>query len=62
VSDRFQVSAVTVAAEAASLIKKEAEVSCDLDSIRLRAQGVCMRFNLILFVLEIRILSRTKDE
>ncbi len=49
-------------AAAASLIEKETEVSYNLHGIRLRAQGVCMRFNLILFVLvlvlvlEIRIL------
>ena len=32
--------------------------------MRLRAKAVCMRFNLILFVLvlEIRILEGTKDE
>jgi hypothetical protein len=46
----------------AGLIEKETEVSYDLFGIRLRAQGVYMLFNLILFVLvlvlvlEIRIL------
>ena len=35
----------------AGLIEKETEVSCDLYEIKLRAQGVCMRINLIFFVL-----------
>jgi len=48
----------------AGLIEKETEVSYDLNGMRLRAKAVCMRFNLILFVLvlEIRILEGTKDE
>jgi hypothetical protein len=52
------VSAQPPAKKTAGLIEKETEVSYDLYGIRLRAQGVCMRFNLILFVLvlEIRIL------
>ena len=52
------VSAHPPAKKTAGLIEKETEVSYDLYGIRLRAQGVCMRFNLILFVLvlEIRIL------
>ena len=42
----------------AGQIEKETEVSCDLYEIKLRAQGVCMRINLIflVLVLEIRIL------
>jgi hypothetical protein len=58
--NRFQVSALPPAKKTAGLIEKETEVSYDLHNIRLRAQGLCMRFNLILFVLvlvlEIRIL------
>jgi hypothetical protein len=62
------VSAQPPDKKAAGLIEKETDVSYDLHGIRLRAQGVCMRFNLIIIVLvvvlvlEIRILSRTKDE
>ena len=58
----FQVSAPPPAKKTAGLIKKETDVSYDLHGIRLRAQGVCMRFNQIFFVLvlvvvlEIRIL------
>jgi len=53
-----QSSAQLPAKKTAGLIEKETEVSYDLYGIRLRAQGVCIRFNLILFVLvlEIRIL------
>jgi hypothetical protein len=56
------VSAQPLAKKTAGLIEKETDVSYDLHGIRLRAQGVCMRFYLILFVLvlvvvlEIRIL------
>jgi hypothetical protein len=56
------MSAQPLAQKTAGLIEKETEVSYDLYVIRLRAKGVCMRFNLILFVLvlvlvlEIRIL------
>jgi hypothetical protein len=56
------VSAQPPAKKTAGLIEKETEVSYDLFGIRLRAQGVYMLFNLILFVLvlvlvlEIRIL------
>ena len=52
------VSAAAGQKKTAGLIEKETEVSYDLYGIRLRAKGVCMRFNLILFVLvlEIRIL------
>jgi hypothetical protein len=56
------VSAQPPAKKRADLIEKETEVSYDLYGIRLRAKGVCMQFNLILFVLvlvlvlEIRIL------
>ena len=63
-----QVSALPLNKKTVGLIEKETEVSYDLHDIRLRVQGVCIRFNLILFVpvlvlvLEIRILSRTKDE
>jgi len=59
---RFQVSAQPPAQKTAGQIEKETEVSCDLYEIKLRAQGVCMRINLILLVvvlvlvLEIRIL------
>jgi hypothetical protein len=55
---RCQVSALPPAKKTAGLIEKETEVSYDLYDIRLRAKGVFMRFNLILFVLvlEIRIL------
>jgi hypothetical protein len=45
------VSAQPPAKKTAGLIEKETEVSYDLRGIRLRAQGVCIRFNLILFVL-----------
>ena len=59
-----QVSAQPLAKKTAGLIENETEVSCDLYEIKLRAQGVCMRINLIFFVLvlvlvlvlEIRIL------
>jgi hypothetical protein len=57
-----QDSAQPPAKKTAGLIEKETEVSYDLYGIRLRAKGVCIRFNLILFelvlvlVLEIRIL------
>jgi hypothetical protein len=61
---RCLVSAQPLAKKKAGLIEKETEVSYDLHGIRLRAQGVYMQFNLILFVLvlvlvlvlEIRIL------
>jgi hypothetical protein len=59
---RFFTSAQPPAKKTAGLIEKETEVSYDLYGIRLRAKSVCMRFNLILFVLvlvlvlEIRIL------
>jgi hypothetical protein len=46
-----QGSAQPPASGVTSLIEKETEVSYDLCGIRLRAKGVCMRFNLILFVL-----------
>jgi hypothetical protein len=56
------VSAQPPAKKTAGQIEKETDVSYDLHGIRLRAQGACMRFNQILFVLvlvvvlEIRIL------
>jgi hypothetical protein len=52
------VSAQPPAKKAAGLIEEETEVSYDLYTIRLRALGLYMLFNLILFVLvlEIRIL------
>ena len=56
------MSAQPLAAGATSLIEEETEVSNDLHAKRLKAQGVYMRFNLILLVLglvlvlEIRIL------
>jgi hypothetical protein len=59
------VSAPPPAKKTAGQIEEETDVSYDLHGIRLRAQGVCMRFNLILFVLvlvvviEIRILEGT---
>jgi hypothetical protein len=45
------VTAQPPSKETASQIEEETDVSYDLHGIRLRAQGVCMRFNLILFVL-----------
>jgi hypothetical protein len=57
-----QCSAQPPAKKTAGLVEKETEVSYDLHGIRLRAQGVCMQFIRILFVvvlvlvLEIRIL------
>jgi hypothetical protein len=45
------VSAQPPAKKTAGLIEKETEVSYHLHGIILRAQVVCMRFNLILFVL-----------
>ena len=39
------------AKKTAGQIEKETDVSYDIHGIRLRAQGVCSRFNLILFVL-----------
>jgi hypothetical protein len=45
------VSAQPPAKKTTDLIEKETEVSYDLHDIRLRAQGVCMRFILMLFVL-----------
>jgi hypothetical protein len=71
ICSRFQVFRRGPSAKkTAGLIEKETDVSYDLHGIRLRAQGVCMRFNQIIIVLvvvlvlvlEIRILSRTKDE
>ena len=57
---KIQGSAQPPAKKTAGQIEKETDVSYDLHGIRLRAQSVCMRFNLILFVLvvvlEIRIL------
>ncbi len=48
---RCQVSAQPPAKKTAGQIEKETEVSYDLYEIKLRAQGVCMRINLILLVL-----------
>ncbi len=67
-SSEVQGSAQPPVKKTAGQIENETDVSYDLHGIRLRAQGVCMRFNLILFVLvlvlvlEIRILLWTRDE
>jgi hypothetical protein len=59
---RFRVQAPPPAENTAGLIEKETDVSYDLHSIRLWARGVCMRFDLVFFVLvlvlvlEIRVL------
>ena len=55
---RCQVSAQPPAKKTADLIEKETDVSYDLHGKRLRAQGVCMRFNLILFVLVVVLVPR----
>ena len=47
----YEVSASSLAAEANSFIGKATEVSYELHGIGYRAQGVCTRSNLILFVL-----------
>ena len=42
--------------------EKETEVSNDLHGISLRAQGVCIRFNLILFVLVLVLVLVLGDQ